>query len=49
MLARAMMAVSGSGFFLDNTGHILTNNHVISLAATDGASIQVSLANGKNL
>ena len=38
---------SGSGFFLDNTGHILTNNHVISLAATDGASIQVSLANGK--
>ena len=38
---------SGSGFFLDNTGHILTNNHVISLAATDGASIQVRLANGK--
>jgi putative serine protease PepD len=38
---------SGSGFFLDNTGHILTNNHVISLAATDGASIQVNLANGK--
>ena len=38
---------SGSGFFLDNTGHILINNHVISLAATDGASIQVSLANGK--
>jgi putative serine protease PepD len=38
---------SGSGFFLDNTGHILTNNHVISLAATAGASIQVNLANGK--
>ncbi len=38
---------SGSGFFLDSTGHILTNNHVISLAATDGASIQVRLANGK--
>jgi putative serine protease PepD len=39
---------SGSGFFLDSTGHILTNNHVISLAATAGASIQVKLANGKN-
>ena len=39
---------SGSGFFLDSTGHILTNNHVISLAATSGASIQVKLANGKN-
>jgi putative serine protease PepD len=39
---------SGSGFFLDSTGHILTNNHVISLAATSGATIQVKLANGKN-
>ena len=39
---------SGSGFFLGSTGHILTNNHVISLAATAGASIQVKLANGKN-
>ena len=39
---------TGSGFFLDSTGHILTNNHVISLAATAGASIQVKLANGKN-
>ena len=39
---------SGSGFFLDSNGHILTNNHVISLAATAGASIQVKLANGKN-
>ncbi len=39
---------SGSGFFLDSTGHILTNNHVISLAATAGATIQVKLANGKN-
>jgi putative serine protease PepD len=38
---------SGSGFFLDSTGHILTNNHVISLAAIAGASIQVRLANGK--
>ena len=39
---------TGSGFFLDSTGHILTNNHVISLAATAGASIQVKLAKGKN-
>jgi putative serine protease PepD len=39
---------SGSGFFLDSNGHILTNNHVISLAATAGATIQVKLANGKN-
>jgi putative serine protease PepD len=28
---------TGSGFFLDSSGHILTNNHVISLAATSGA------------
>jgi putative serine protease PepD len=39
---------TGSGFFLDSSGHILTNNHVISLAATSGASIKVKLANGKN-
>ena len=38
---------TGSGFFLDSTGHILTNNHVISFAATAGASIRVRLANGK--
>jgi len=38
---------SGSGFFLNSTGHILTNNHVISRAATNGASIKVKLANGK--
>ncbi|CAN2234315.1 DegQ Trypsin-like serine proteases, typically periplasmic, contain C-terminal PDZ domain [actinobacterium SCGC AAA044-D11] len=39
---------TGSGFFLDSTGHILTNNHVISAAATNGASISVRLANGKD-
>ena len=39
---------TGSGFFLDSIGHILTNNHVISLAATNGASIKVKLANGKD-
>lgn len=39
---------AGSGFFLDSSGHILTNNHVISAAATNGADITVKLANGKN-
>mgnify|MGYP002628513246 FL=1 len=39
---------TGSGFFLDSVGHILTNNHVIALAATSGAKITVNLANGKN-
>jgi putative serine protease PepD len=39
---------TGSGFFLDSAGYILTNNHVISLAATSGASIKVKLANGKD-
>jgi putative serine protease PepD len=39
---------TGSGFFLDSNGHILTNNHVISLAATNGATIKVMLANGKD-
>ncbi|MFZ4063556.1 MAG: S1C family serine protease [Candidatus Nanopelagicaceae bacterium] len=38
---------TGSGFFLDSVGHILTNNHVISIAAINGASITVKLANGK--
>ncbi|MEJ6574117.1 MAG: trypsin-like peptidase domain-containing protein [Actinomycetes bacterium] len=39
---------TGSGFFLDSIGHILTNNHVISLAAKTGATIKVKLANGKD-
>ena len=39
---------SGSGFFLDSNGYILTNNHVISLAATNSATIKVMLANGKD-
>jgi putative serine protease PepD len=39
---------TGSGFFLDSSGHILTNNHVISAVATSGADITVKLANGKN-
>ena len=47
-VSRGNSGGTGSGFFLDSTGHILTNNHVISLAARAGASINVTLANGKN-
>jgi putative serine protease PepD len=47
-VSRGNSGGTGSGFFLDSTGHILTNNHVISLAATANASINVTLANGKN-
>jgi putative serine protease PepD len=39
---------TGSGFFLDNLGYILTNNHVISSAAINNSKITVKLANGKN-
>ncbi len=37
---------TGSGFVIDNAGHILTNNHVVSAAAT-GGSIQVVTQQGK--
>jgi putative serine protease PepD len=37
---------TGSGFVIDSTGYILTNNHVISQAAETGGSIQVSLNDG---
>ena len=39
-------AGTGSGFIIDSTGYILTNNHVISEAAQTGGSIQVSLSDG---
>jgi len=35
----------GSGFFIDGTGHIVTNNHVVEGAK----AIRVSLSNGKEL
>ena len=38
---------TGSGFFLESNGLVLTNNHVISAAATGNAKITVRLANGK--
>ena len=37
---------TGSGFFLDSNGYILTNNHVVEAAATRG-TITVELSNGK--
>ena len=37
---------TGSGFFLDSNGYILTNNHVVRSAATNG-TITVELSNGK--
>jgi putative serine protease PepD len=37
---------TGSGFVIDSSGYILTNNHVISKAAQSGGSIQVSLSDG---
>ena len=39
-------AGTGSGFVIDSSGYILTNNHVISKAAQSGGSIQVSLSDG---
>ena len=37
---------TGSGFFLDSNGYILTNNHVVEAAAASG-TITVELSNGK--
>lgn len=37
---------SGSGFVIDSSGYILTNNHVISEAAQSGGKIEVSLNDG---
>ena len=40
-------AGTGSGFFIDSDGYILTNNHVISSAAQSGGSIRVKLNDGR--
>jgi putative serine protease PepD len=37
---------SGSGFVIDSSGFILTNNHVIDSAATSGGQIKVRLSTG---
>ena len=39
---------TGSGFFIRSDGFLLTNNHVISAAATANGSITVKLNNGKS-
>ncbi|MDX6281101.1 MAG: putative serine protease PepD [Kribbellaceae bacterium] len=39
-------SATGSGFVIDGSGHILTNNHVVA-AAADGGSIQVVTEKGK--
>ena len=39
------MSAQGSGFFIDNTGHIVTNNHVIE----GSDQIRIRLANGEEL
>lgn len=39
---------TGSGFIIDSSGYILTNNHVISEAAQSGGSIQVLLNDGRS-
>jgi putative serine protease PepD len=39
---------TGSGFVIDNQGHILTNNHVATAGASSGA-IRIELNNGKTL
>ena len=38
---------TGSGFFIRSDGYILTNNHVVSDAATNNGRITVALNNGK--
>ena len=44
-IASGSSGASGSGFILDNDGHILTNNHVIA-GAIGGGTIKVILADG---
>ena len=39
---------TGSGFFIQSNGTILTNNHVVEGAVTSGGSITVNLENGKS-
>lgn len=37
---------TGSGFIIDSSGYILTNNHVISAVAESGGTLKVTLNNG---
>jgi putative serine protease PepD len=40
---------TGSGEVIRSSGYILTNNHVISVAATSGGSVEVLFADGKTV
>jgi len=40
---------TGTGMLLDTQGHILTNNHVVTIADAPAASIQVELPDGKTV
>jgi putative serine protease PepD len=40
---------TGTGFVIDSTGYILTNNHVIADAVADGGRIEVQLNDGTTL
>jgi putative serine protease PepD len=40
---------TGSGFVIDNSGHILTNNHVIASVASSSGSITVDLSDGTTM
>jgi putative serine protease PepD len=40
---------TGSGFVIDSSGYILTNNHVVEAAAMAGATISVTLNSGKTV
>ncbi|WP_035280157.1 S1C family serine protease [Brevibacterium album] len=39
----------GSGFVYDESGHIVTNNHVVAPADTDGGEIQVVFGDGSTI
>lgn len=40
---------TGTGFVIDSSGYILTNNHVVAEAATSGGKIEIQLNDGKTL
>ncbi len=48
--AQAQQQGTGTGMVLDTSGHILTNNHVVTLeSSTTSATVSVTLPNGKTV